>query len=378
MKIGLFLAESPWGDIDETTMNKGLGGRETALVQLAIQWAGLGVDVYAFVPRSDTKITKVMGDEGEAGPVGTVRWIPMDGVIDMAPILGLDMMVSWENPYLFKELAGKDVGRRVVEMQVAHLRGDRVSMRYVDNIAALSNWAGDFLHEQHPYFDRDKIVTLPNGIDINRFADFKPWHFINDPDEGRVKFHFIYSSSPDRGLHHLLKMWRDIWIDLGKEYEIDAELHVCYGAEKFIESSRWSHREDSMRALDIERLIDQEGVTYHGKVGQDVLAKMMLASDALLYPCDTMSPTETGCITVIEACAAGAIPVITDCDCLGSEFAEVSAMTPLPLDYEAYAKAVVEAMHPEDYVARQIVAREFAETRDWSIIAKQWIEVFSS
>lgn len=371
MKIGLFLAESPWGDIDETTMNKGLGGRETALVQLAVNWAALGAEVFAFVPRDKTKVTKISTEAGEAG---LVRWIPMDGVIDIAPILGLDMMVSWENPYLFKELAGKDVGRRVVEMQVAHLRGDRVTMQYVDNIAALSNWAGDFLHEQHPYFDREKIVTLPNGIDIDRFADFEPWNFIKT--EGREKFHFIYSSSPDRGLHHVLKMWRDIWIDLGKEYDIDAELHVCYGAEAFVKSSRWSHREDGMRALDIERYIDQEGVTYHGKVGQDVLAKMMLGSDGLLYPCDTMSPTETGCITVIEACAAGAIPVITDCDCLGSEFRDVSVMTPLPLDYEAYAKSVVEAMHPEDYVARQIAGREFAETRDWSVIAKQWLKEF--
>ena len=34
-RIGLFLPESTWGSIDGSAMNKGLGGRETALVALA-------------------------------------------------------------------------------------------------------------------------------------------------------------------------------------------------------------------------------------------------------------------------------------------------------------------------------------------------------
>lgn len=363
MKIAVFLAESPWGDIDEKAMGKGLGGRETALVHLATEWARAGHDVYAFVPREHYKEVRY----GDA----TLKWIPMAQVIDVAPIIGLDMFISWENILVFKELGGADVGLRVIEMQVAHLYSDIPIGDHIDIVACLSQWAKDFFLTQHSDLPDDRVVVLPNGVDINRFAIDLPVHPSVEENEG---YHFVYSSSPDRGLHHLLKMWQDIVAMVWDEYEgQSAYLHICYGAEKFIESSRWSHREDGLRALDIERLASQDGVIYHGKIGQDELAALMMSCDALVYPCDTMSPTETGCITIVEALAAGLAVATTDCDCLGDEFGEITEQAKLPLDYNEYIETLKEALHPEDYEARVEAGKEFAAGRDWAVIADQWI-----
>lgn len=358
MKIGVFLAASPWGALDEEAMDKGLGGRETALVQLAVSWADQGHEVYAFVPRTESRAS--------AG----VHWIPMEQVLSIAPVLGLDVFVSWENVEVFAQLGEANVGTRVVEMQVAHLQSSVPVQDHVHYIAALSEWAADFLHKQHPLFARERIVVFPNGVDLNRFVGL-PEKKADAPPT------FIYSSSPDRGLHHLLNMWPMITESL-KDYSTrEPVLHVCYGIENFVEHSRWSHKSDAPRALQIERGITQDGVVYHGKIGQDELAKLMTQSDALLYPCDTMSHTETGCITIVEALAAGIEVVTTECDCLKTEFGELTNQSPLPLDYEDFIERILDVMSG-DFVLDDDDRHNFVFSRQWHVIADQWTDWFKT
>jgi glycosyltransferase involved in cell wall biosynthesis len=191
-------------------------------------------------------------------------------------------------------------------------------------------------------------------------------------EEWNSDFHFIYSSSPDRGLHHLLKLWPQIQDLVMGHFQTECHLHVCYGVENFVKHSRWSHREDANRALTIESKLDQPGVIYHGKIGQDALAALMLNCDLMLYPADTMSPTETGCISIVEALAAGCPVVTTDCDCIGPDYHEVTVQVPLPWDERRFLEAIIDALDPEDYQQRVEVGREFALTRDWPVIAAQW------
>lgn len=113
---------------------------------------------------------------------------------------------------------------------------------------------------------------------------------------------------------------------------------------------------------------------YHGRVGQEELHTLQRSSQALLYPCDTMSPTETGCITVIEACAAKAVPVITDCDCLGTEFGDVAVINELPLDDGYYVDSIGLAVERRATMIDQL--QDFARSRDWAEIAPTWKHVF--
>jgi len=56
VKIAQYLADSPWGDVTPETLDQGMGGRETAVVQLAEHWADMGHEVTTFAPVS--KVTK--------------------------------------------------------------------------------------------------------------------------------------------------------------------------------------------------------------------------------------------------------------------------------------------------------------------------------
>lgn len=285
----------------------------------------------------------------------------------IAPVIDFDLFVSWENVEVFMQLEDADVGTRVIEMQVAHLASPEPLSNHVHYIAALSEWAADFLHEQHPDFPREKIVVFPNGVDLKSFPE---------ADEAREMFparQFIYSSSPDRGLHHLLRMWPKIYEKYTLEDGTTPSLHVCYGIENFVNGSRWSHKSDADRALTITELIDQPGVVYHGKVGQDKLHTLMSHCDALLYPCDTMSHTETGCITIVEALAAGIEVVTTEADCLKSEFGHMTRQVPLPLDYEDYIDAVDDVISG-DFVVDKPDRDNFLLTRDWGFIASDWTD----
>lgn len=367
MTIAVFLAESPWGEIDDSAMDKGLGGRETALVYLATEWALAGHDVYAFVPRSTTEIIEAEMSGGK------VRWIPNQYTIEITEAVQPDLFVSWENVEVLKALENYH-GIRAIEMQVAHLNTDVPVESVTDYVCVLSEWAGEFFRTCHD-IDKARVPVFPNGVAMRRFED------LSQPASQRPgtedTYNFIYSSSPDRGLHHLLRMWPQIQDMMGSEFGNYAQLHVCYGVENFVTHSRWSHREDGIRALDIESLLTQHGITYHGKIGQDKLAALMAECDLMLYPADTMSPTETGCISIVEALAAGTPVVTTDCDCIGPEFEHVTTQTKLPLlGYDNYIASILDTLDPEDYMARVEAGMEFAHTRDWSLIAQQWIDFF--
>lgn len=361
MKIGQYIRSCPWGDLSPTTMKEtGLGGRETALLQLGENWAKSGHEVINFVPIETPEKT-----EYENG--GVVYYVPAKDIIPYCRNFGLDVLVSWEEAGAFEVPDIIDnVKLKVIEMQVAHLNSDEKTDVNIDYYAVLSNWAGEFLKDQNPYIADEKVVVFPNGVDLGRYEN-------GEPEAASQGKSFYYSSSPDRGLIHLLDMWPKI-----RERYPEAILHVAYGIEKWVEAVKWSHNMQAEMAIDIVEGLKQDGVIYHGKIGQDELAKIQQTCTALLYPCDTMSPTETGCITVVEAGAAGCPAVITDCDCLGSEFGHIYPSINLPFDEAKYLAVLFDLLEDEKYFESvKLNGYKLADSREWSYIASQWLEFFN-
>jgi glycosyltransferase involved in cell wall biosynthesis len=117
----------------------------------------------------------------------------------------------------------------------------------------------------------------------------------------RNKHAVIYTSSYDRGLEHLLKMWPEI-----KKEVPDAELHIFYGWQLFVKfynnnpsSMGWKKRMDEMMQAD--------GITDHGRVTQDELIPWIEKCGLWAYPTHF---GEISCISAMKAQAFGAIPVV--------------------------------------------------------------------
>lgn len=296
-----------WGSVEPAALERGLGGRETAAVRLALEWANLGHDVVTFAANErPVHITSPAG----------ARCQFLDTDFAMAYLQGdaYDAVVSWEAPEIFSiELVGDPV--KLCGMQVAHIdRPDLADL--ADCCVALSPWHQRFL--EHQVGPGHRFAVLPNcaaAYDVDEPAD-----------KGRPKRYddtveMLYASSPDRGLSHLLNAWPRI-----RRAWPAAQLHVIYGAHDWAEENKWSHNVPGEMSLDILEGLALDGVHDHGRVGQRVAAELHARSDLLAYPFDPLQNTETGC------CPAG-----TPIDC--------------PRDHEAHPDGVpIEQVKPGQLV----------------------------
>ncbi len=364
MKITQYLGESPWGDVTPATIAKsGMGGRETCLVKISELWAEKGHEVVNLVSVEEPYTRRT-----DAG--GSITYASSTIATDYLTNFETNVLVSWEEPRI---LAVPEIRKNVefgcIEMQVAHLLNNMPGYdQFIDGYVCLSEWAAEFLAESDKKVPRQKISIIPNGVDLEKFQakDIQP------VGKGPYKFH--YSSSPDRGLHHLLKIWPQVL-----DTYPGSELSVAYGVEGWANSQMWSHYEGGQMVQDILHGLSQPGVKYLGKIGQDELSKVVQDSAALLYPCDTIMATETGCITVIESVASGTPVVITDCDCLESEFQDIALIHPLPFRPDGYIQVMQTLLdNPQLYLELQKRGLEFAQKRSWDIISNMWLDYFST
>lgn len=376
MKIAQVLMSGVWGAVTPDAIERGIGGREGAMLNLSKQWAQLGHEVTNFVNvEKGQRFYETMPSTRDYVEGGYHEYIPLNLT---RPILGnfpFDWAIAWECPSaLDHDQIRENIGTTICEMQVAHFNhGELQAAEKCDYIAALSDWHGEFLLHQGLDIPKDRVITLPNGINTQKYNIKRKTNYKNVENNYPS---FVYSSSPDRGLHHLLRAWPLIRKEFRK-----AELYVCYGLKDWADSVKWSHGKIGEVALDILSMIKQPGVRDLGKIGQSDLAYLQLDASAWLYPFDPIQSTETGCITAIENAAAGNPIITTDGDCMEEEFGEIGTIVDLPVvgdEINRFVEASIEVLRDrelyEDHVERGL---EFAKTRDWRLIAKQWLETFA-
>jgi len=360
MKIANVSVSNVWGEVVPDALERGIGGREGAMLYLSKEWAKSGHEVSNF-----TNVSK--GQRHYEGR-GFHEYIPSNMTKNSLYNYPWDVVIAWECPSVFAEPEiAENIKIRMTEMQCADFPDDREmeAAALPDNyVATLSEWHKGYLISRGLETSPEDILVFPNGVDIERFPRKekllkKPWRF-------------IYSSSPDRGLWNLLKVWPKI-----RQLDSEAELVVTYGVKKWVESLKWSHGRQGEMAIEIERLMRQEGVVDFGKVGQRQLAKLLQSAVAWLYPLDAIQATETGCITAIENMAAGNPVLTTDCDCMEDEFSGCGIIIPLPFDEDQFVDAVNFVLTNETaYNTLQQQGYDFAAKRDWRVISKQWENFF--
>jgi glycosyltransferase involved in cell wall biosynthesis len=265
---------------DGTTLaHRPLGGTETAVIRLAESLSKLGHKVYVFTTKENPPVSSPL--------YLPYRALPDLGVVDIAvAVRDLRPLFSGVTARARYFWTGDSYD------QIQHLGlGDRRVMRILTSLLAVSNWQADRLCAISG-FPRDKSYILRNGHSAELFTS----------EIERSPYRLIYSSTPYRGLSFLLPIFKEL-----KTRIPEVELHIFSGMAVYDETGGNSSEIERPYKVLYERLSNTPGITLHGNVLQDQLAKELQRSRLMTYP-NTFE--ETSCIAAIEALAAGC-PVVT-------------------------------------------------------------------
>ena len=247
----------------------GIGGSETAVIHMGEQMTKAGYRVTVFA-------------EAE----GVWNGVLYRKVRDFSPY-PCKVFISWRSMGVLPQMT-EFADHRFLWMHDTDIGAiQHKEQLHGVTILGLSDWQIGHLQKVYP---GASIVKSGNGIVPERF----------DQKVKRVPYRLIWASSPDRGLEPILHEWPKIKAEFPK-----ATLHVFYGFDMVRRL-----RPAFMAKLD--KLMKQDGITVFGRVDQTRLAREYLAADVLVYQSvlpDASLFHETYCIMVVEAQAAGCVPI---------------------------------------------------------------------
>lgn len=341
---------------DIWTSPRGLTGSELSCFSLAREFARRGHDVSIFC---DTVSDGMMWDGvkihsvNSIGAVVTPDW---------------DAAYSWNEPDALRPVHWTVI--RLCNLQINSFNHCAPGYDdFVDVWTSPSDSHRRRIGSQAPH--PHKWEVIPNGCDPDAYSQAV------EKIPGRV----IWASSPDRGLHWLLKIWPDIKREIPM-----ASLRVFYHVDRWIDhfvnvntSADPSYPEFARRAFFMKeamrriRARDDLDVQFVDSISRREICLKMSESSVLAFPCDTVLYTEGFSVTTVEACASRCLPVITTQDALGEIYGGSVPMVEAPVGdhLDEYKQLVIRAL--TDFEFRNAYlgkAQELAKQHSWENISR--------
>lgn len=183
----------------------------------------------------------------------------------------------------------------------------------------------------------------------------------------------FWQSSYDRGIEHLLNMWSEI-----KKTYPDVTLDICYGWTTF-DAAYGNNPERQAWKDKIENLFKQDGITHHGKIGQEKMREIRKTCGIWAYPTHF---TEIFCIGAVEAQSDGLVPVVINLAALDETVGCGIKISGDIYDQETkdeYLKELLSLMGDEKrWEEESKKGIEFAKSYSWDKISDQWINEFKA
>lgn len=263
----------------------GIGGSETALVELSRRLGARGHDVTVYAPTPH--------DCTDDGPT---KW----RVLEEANFWDKGIWYIARAPYAVDNLgpiSGQSVWLRCDDISYGQPPHANAITPHrsgkLDWVLAMSPVHRRSLLEQYPFLDQRRVLALGGGISSDRIRTLAP--------EERDPYRLIWTSSPDRGLEVMIDIFQR-----AREFEPRLHLHIHYGwnnCEKAIEADP-KHPTAKLRAKIMA--MDQTNVIWEGRTTKAELYKSYMQSNLWVYPTQFL---ETFCVACCEAQAMGAIPI---------------------------------------------------------------------
>lgn len=328
---------------------KGIGGSETAHIELAERLALKGHTVTSFVPQpSYSYLPEIKGNitwkyTGDANPSEGGNWVVFRDSAFFDRRLG-------EGQYIF---VAQDVDYSWTPDRLAK----------VDKYLCLCKPHCEYTLKAHPEV-REKVFLSTNGIRREVIEEIEKEQIVRNPNK------IIYALSPDRGLLTILENWFRI-----RERCREAELHVFYGFESMEAILAAQNGEAWFKPMkdQIHNLLTQEGVKFRGRLGQKELYREWFSSNIWWYPTDW---PETSCITCMDAQATGALPVCTNYWALSDNVMHGMMTNEVPQNNKIslcrQIDQVVEWIRNPEVEWRNEMMKDAREAFDWNNVVEQY------
>lgn len=272
-----------WGSIQWSPYEQKLGGSEQAIKHLAESWVELGKKVAVYGDFSDDVVEKTKLDEKQA---------------DYISFKDFKVSEKYKNLILWRNYGSKPLITWPIKVDKLYLDIHDIvplpectidNLDKVTNVVVRSQFHASTMYSIHKNSDiKDKLISIPNGV---RVKDFTP-----DGTIERDPYRFVWCSCYTRGLAQILQV---IW-PIIKHNEPKASFHVYYGMDQV--------KDERFKEL-MKKLLDQPGVTDHGRQPVDVIIQEKQTASYHLYYSATRA--ETDCISIRESTAAGCIPILS-------------------------------------------------------------------
>lgn len=329
-----------------------LGGSEEAVMYLSRELAKLGRNVRVYTPLPPHRLPGL----DRFG----VDWQEID-TFDVEAEHGT--VVFWRSPQMVLNIMrAKAEGKAIVPgfrrtyiwLHDIHtgLQGQlqEIAFKGVDGIITLSKFHREGIDANSPGIGR--YFDLANGIPGE---DFEP----SSDDPVRDKNLVLYTSSPDRGLRHLLNAWPEV-----KRVCPDARLDIYYDWSMFSKMQPDAYEKlvaqyEAVRHLDVRHL---------GGVDHETLHRALKTANVWAYSHFDNVTVETHCISLAKAKASGAFPLITPHGALPETAAGYGKMVEDPRDYAK--ELILQLMNPMSEIERDAMRLDAIERHGWARVAK--------
>lgn len=338
----VYLAGHTMYEWSPDSLKTGIGGSETAIINLTREWSKLGYSVTVY-----GNFGNKAGVYDEANYRHYTEFNKFDA---------FDTLILWRRvDFLNFSYKANRVWYDVHDVLYKDQFNDQ-NLKNIHTVFFKSKYQRSLL----PQVSEDKFVIIPNGIKTS---------LIDIDLTSKNPYKLIYASNYQRGLELMLVHG---WSIIKREVP-DAMLHIYYGWDftdlmykDDPEYIRWKHK--------MIELMDQPGVVEHGKVGQDVL--IAEKSNAVIHYYAT-NFEEMEPISLKESAMVRCLPVTTNYGGVAEkEFCLKSSGDPNDPDTQkAVAYKVVELL--KDQTKLEVLsqhAKQLAETETWDRIAKLWID----
>lgn len=341
-----------WSD---ENLEIGIGGSEAMMILRARALVALGHEVTCFAPGNEIE-HECFGVTWKSLPTWPMYGDNYDFGEDFDALVSL-RRAGWGNTSAppIRALWANDQG--CLDIEQAVVRGE------CNLVITISEHQKQLYRSKYPLVPEEMYFVSSAGVAFDEYA----------PNMNKKDSHLcLFSSTPERGLRFLIKLWRGIQKEVP-----EARLRVTGGFELYGMTPRQAIKLSEGLYGTVSYLPNAK---YLGPIARSELVSLQCEASLLLYP---STYEEMCCITALEMHAAGCAIVTTDRAALSERVRDgvdgylIPGSPGTPAYDEFFLERAMELLQdPRKCKEMGRAGREAAQKYNHTTLAEQWIERF--